>query len=92
MFRKLSIKLKMIRLILTANSVHFTFQRYSGKDFKSIAFGHSSLKDLVLFAKELKTDHDGLLTMINELAANAGELHALQDLKDAAEAIPDGRN
>jgi len=92
MFIKLRIKLKMLWLVLRAESVHMTFQYHPSEAFKSLAFGHSSLKDLVLFAKELKVDYDGLIDMINNVAAEAGELHALQELKEAVEVIQDGRD
>lgn len=88
--KRLEIKLKMLWLVITARALHLTFQRKGGAP-QTIAYGGSTLRDLVLFAKEMKDDHDSLLNIINQMAAEAGELHNLKELQDAIEVINGGQ-
>jgi hypothetical protein len=85
--RTLKAKLKLIWVILTSKTAHVLYQKQPGTQPYSGGFGQGDLRDLILFAKEIKQMHDGFMGMINEVAAEAGELHALQALKDATDVI-----
>lgn len=88
-------KLTAIWRVARAKQAYVIFQTHPGSQAYSTGFGRGDLKDLVLMSKELKISYDGFLNMINESAANAGELHALQEVREAVDVIEgsqDGRN
>jgi hypothetical protein len=88
-------KLTAIWTVLRSSQVHLVYQRHPGAQAYSLGVGHGDIRDLVLLSKQLKISYDGFLNMINEAAANAGELHALAEIREAVDVIEgegDGRN
>jgi hypothetical protein len=84
-------KLATLWRIARAKQAYVIFQPYPGSPVLSTGFGRGDLRDLVLMSTELKISYEGFLNMINESAANAGELHALTAIKEAVEVI-EGKN
>jgi hypothetical protein len=80
-------KLTAIWTVLRSSQVHIVYQRSPGAPAHSIGVGRGDIRDLVLLSKELKISYDGFLNMINEAAANAGELHALAEIRSAVDVI-----
>lgn len=83
----LKVKLFMVWKVITAKSAQMIYQPVPGDDVGSLGFGQGSLKDLVLFSKELKTMYDNFVNMVNEAAVDAGEVRALEELRDAVGVI-----
>lgn len=80
-------KLTAIWRVITSKSAHVISQKRPGTEVQTIAFGQGDLRDMVLFAKQIKIIHDSFIQMMNEAAAQAGELHALQELREAVDVI-----
>lgn len=80
-------KFTTIWRVIRARQAYVVFQAYPGAQAHSVGFGKGELRDLVLMSKELKQSYEDFLGMINESAANAGQLHALKEIKEAVEVI-----
>lgn len=87
MFNKIKVRLLLAWVVLRSKSVHVIFQQDHGLDPRVIGIGQSDLKDLVLISTEIKRMYDSFMDMINEVAAETGDLHALQQLRDAVQVI-----
>lgn len=76
--------------VLFASSAHVSFQPRKGADVRSIGFGHGDIKDLVLMARSMKESYDGFMDAVQQMATETGELHALQEIRDALDTLDGG--
>jgi hypothetical protein len=54
----------------------------------------SDVKDMVLMSRAMKQSYDHFIDMLNQIATETGDLHTLQQLRDAIDTLekPHGGN
>jgi len=78
-------KLRAIWAIIRSSSAHLVLQKKPGDDTSIIAFGEGTMQDTMLIALAIKRMYNSFLDALQEMAVETGELHTLQQLKDAVE-------
>lgn len=77
-------KLRAIWQVIKSDHVLlFTKSGYDG--VKSFGFGKGSLQAIMLMAVEVKKSYNNMVDMVSNAAVETGELHALNELKEAVE-------
>jgi hypothetical protein len=72
---------------LTAKSVHLISQQSYGSQPDICGFGSGDIKDLMLMSRSLKQTYDQFIDMMNRGAAETGDLHTLQQIRDALDTL-----
>jgi len=69
-------------------------QRHEGEEPDTLGFGKGDIRDMVLVSRAMKQSYDRFLDGINQMAAETGDLHALQEIRAAIEELekPDAGN
>lgn len=75
-----------IRVLFSASGC-ISLQKRRGQNVETFRFGKGDITDLVLMARAMKQSYDGFSYGISQMAAEAGELHALEEIKAALDAM-----
>lgn len=73
--------------VMTSKGVYLLTQRKFGEEPGVEGFGAGDIKDMVLMSRAMKQSYDHFIDMINQVATETGDLHTLQEIRDALDAM-----
>lgn len=80
-------KISAIKRIIFSASATLITQRHEGMEADTLGYGQGDIKDMVLVARAMKQSYDRFMDSIQQMAAETGDLHALQEIRDALDAL-----
>ena len=83
-------KLRAIWRIVKADHI-LLFTKEGEGSVQSFGFGKGGLQEIMLMAVEVKKSYNSMVSMLQNAAVETGELHALNELKEAVEKLEDGQ-